>query len=175
MPGNANWLDKGLVNTPRSTRWSRSELTLGRSFGLHFDHGDDFFTALAEFCHENGVCQGYIPSFIAGFSEVHIVGTCDKLDDPQAPVWSKVHLTNVEAFGGGTLAYDEANNQVAPHIHVSVGLKALSATSHTSHLLAAKVRFLTDMLVIEVTSPGMHRTREPALYDVPLLQFVPGQ
>ena len=147
------------------------ELTLGRSFGVNFDHGDDFFTALADFCRDNGVRQGYIPSFIAGFSEVDIVGACDKLDDPQAPVWTKVHLTNVEAFGGGTLAYDDARNEVAPHIHVSVGLKALSAAGHTSHLLGAKVQFLTEMLVIEVTSPAMHRTREAALYDVPLLRF----
>ena len=149
------------------------ELTLGRSFGVTFDHGEDFFTALTEFCQQNKVCHGYIPSFIAGFSEVQIVGACEKLDDPQAPVWSKVHLTNVEAFGGGTLAYEEAGGRVAPHIHVSVGLKEHSATGHTSHLLGAKVQFLTEMLVIEVTNPPMHRTPDPDLYDVPLLQFVP--
>ena len=149
------------------------ELTLGRSFGVTFDHGEDFFTALTEFCQQNNVRHGYIPSFIAGFSEVQIVGACEKLDDPQAPVWSKVHLTNVEAFGGGTLAYDEARGRVTPHIHVSVGLKEHSATGHTSHLLGAKVQFLTEMLVIEVTNPPMHRTPDPDLYDVPLLQFVP--
>jgi hypothetical protein len=88
------------------------ELTLGRSFAVAFDHGDDFFTALTEFCYHHGVRQGYIPGFIAGFSQVQIVGTCDKLDDPDAPVWTKVYLANVEAFGGGTLAYDPVNNQV---------------------------------------------------------------
>lgn len=147
------------------------ELTLGRSFAVVFDHGDDFFTALADFCHDNGVRQGYIPGFIAGFSQVQIVGTCDKLDDPNAPVWTKVHLTNVEAFGGGTLAWDETNQRVAPHIHVAVGLKEHSATGHTSHLLGAQVQFLTEMLVIEVNTPEMHRVRQPDLYDVPLLQF----
>lgn len=147
------------------------ELTLGRSFAVAFDHGDDFFTALTEFCKQHGVRQGYIPSFIAGFSQVQIVGTCDKLDDPNAPVWTKVHLTNVEAFGGGTLAYDPVNDQVAPHIHVAVGLKEHSATGHTSHLLGATVQFLTEMLVIEVAAPQMHRVRQPDLYDVPLLRF----
>lgn len=149
------------------------ELTLGRSFAVAFDHGDDFFTALTEFCQQHGVRQGYIPSFIAGFSQVQIVGTCDKLDDPNAPVWTKVHLTNVEAFGGGTLAYDPVNDQVAPHIHVAVGLKEHSATGHTSHLLGATVQFLTEMLVIEVASPQMHRVRQRDLYDVPLLRFEP--
>jgi len=119
------------------------------------------------------VRQGYIPGFIAGFSQVQIVGTCDKLDDPNAPVWTKVHLTNVEAFGGGTLAYDPTNNNVAPHIHVAVGLKEHSAIGHTSHLLGAQVQFLTEMLVIEVAAPQMHRVRQPDLYDVPLLRFDP--
>ena len=147
------------------------ELTLGRSFAVVFDHGDDFFTALTDFCQQNGVRQGYIPGFIAGFSEVQIVGTCDKLEDPNAPVWSKVHLTNVEALGGGTLAYDAVNDQVAPHIHVTVGLKEHGATGHTSHLLGATVQFLTEMLIIEVAAPRMHRVRQPDLYDVPLLLF----
>ena len=40
-----------------------------------------------------------------------------------------------------------------------------------NHLLGAKVQFLTKMLVIEITSPVMHRTREPTLYNVPLLNF----
>lgn len=149
------------------------DLTLGRTFGVTFDHGEDFFTALTEFCRTNNVRQGYIPSFIAGFAEVDIVGTCDKLDDPAAPVWSKVHLTNVEAFGGGTLAYDPDTDQIQPHIHVAVGLKEHSATGYTSHLLAAQVLFLTEMLVIEVTNPTMHRERQPDLYDVPLLRFGP--
>src|SRR5205823_1393222 len=96
------------------------ELSLGRTFGVAFDHGEDFFTALTDFCRNNGVRQGYIPMFIAGFSEAEIVGTCRKLDDPQAPVWDSVHLTNVEAIGGGTLAYDDEADRDLPHVHVAV-------------------------------------------------------
>ena len=148
-----------------------SELTLGRSFGVAFDHGEDFFDALTDFCHTNNVRQGYIPMFIAGFSEAEIVGTCAKLDDPGAPVWSSVHLTNVEALGGGTLAYDPAEDRLQPHIHVTVGLKAHSAAGHTSHLQRARVQFLTEMLLIEVTTPDMRRRANPDLYNVPLLHF----
>ncbi|GAA2975608.1 PPC domain-containing DNA-binding protein [Actinokineospora diospyrosa] len=147
------------------------ELALGRSFAVTFDHGDDFFEALDQFCRDNNLRQGYIPGFIAGFADAQIVGTCDKLDDPQAPVWSQVHLTNAEAFGGGTLAWDPVEDRVAPHIHVSVGLKEHSATAHTSHLLGARVQFLTEMLVFEVVSPTMHRVRQPDLYNVPLLRL----
>jgi predicted DNA-binding protein with PD1-like motif len=147
------------------------ELTLGRSFGVAFDHGEDFVTALGDFCRANHVRQGYIPMFIAGFSEAEIVGTCTKLDDPKAPVWSSVYLTNVEALGGGTLAYDETEDRILPHIHVAVGLKQHSAAGHISHLQSARVQFLTEMLLVEVTTPDMRRHPNPDLYNVPLLQF----
>jgi predicted DNA-binding protein with PD1-like motif len=146
-------------------------LTIGRTIGVAFDHGEDFYTALAEACRSNGIRQGYIPMFIAGFAEARLVGTCDKLDDPQAPVWSAVHLTNIEALGGGTLAYDADQDTILPHIHISVGLKEHSATAHTSHLLGAKIQFLTEMIIVEVLTPHMHRRHDPGLYDVPLLHF----
>ena len=149
-----------------------SELTTGRIVGVTFDHGDDFFTCLSEACRSLGIRQGYIPVFIAGFSEARIVGTCDKLDDPGAPVWSSVHVTNIEALGGGTLAYDPDARSVSPHIHVTVGRKEQSADGLTSHLLSATVQFLTEMVIVEVISPEMLRKRAPHLHDVPLLQFV---
>jgi predicted DNA-binding protein with PD1-like motif len=148
-----------------------SELTLGRTFGVTFDYGEDFFSTLSEFCAANGVRHGYIPMFLAAFAEVDIVGACEKLADPEAPVWSKVQLSSVEAFGCGTLAYDAQQDTVLPHIHVAVGEKARSANGYASHLLGAQVQFTTEMIVVEVTSPTMTRPRNPALYDVPLLKF----
>ncbi|HET9117885.1 MAG TPA: DUF296 domain-containing protein [Pseudonocardiaceae bacterium] len=147
------------------------ELTPGRTFGIVFDHDDDFFDTLTAFCTINNVRQGYIPMFIAGFAEAEIVGTCEKLADPGAPVWSKVHLTNVEALGCGTLGYDPEAGRVLPHIHTSLGLKERSALGHTSHLFSARVQFLVEMLLVEITAPTMLRSQEPALYDVPLLRF----
>ncbi|MFE5753814.1 hypothetical protein ACFQ7I_08945 [Streptomyces massasporeus] len=68
-------------------------------------------------------------------------------------------------------AHDPATGGILPHIHVSVGLKAQSADGRTSHLLSAKVQFLSELLIVEVTSPTMTRHRDPDLYDVPLLTF----
>lgn len=147
------------------------ELSTGRTLAVAFDHGEDFFPALAGFCRDHGIRHGYIPMFIAGFSEVEIVGACEKLQDPNAPVWSKVHLTNVEALGAGTLAHDPETDSVLPHIHVSVGEKERSADGHTSHLLTATVQFLVEMVIVEVTTPVMTRPRNQALYDVPTLTF----
>jgi hypothetical protein len=109
--------------------------------------------------------------FLAGFSHAGVVGTCDKPDDPGAPVWSRVHLSNVEALGCGTLAYDPEHERVLPHIHTSLGEKERSALGRTSHLLDATVQFLVEMLLVEVLAPTMTRPRNPNLYDVPLLTF----
>ncbi|MGH3859327.1 hypothetical protein [Actinokineospora sp.] len=42
------------------------DLTLGRTFGVTFDHGEDFFTALAEFCRTNNVRSGSEVSQLCG-------------------------------------------------------------------------------------------------------------
>ena len=147
------------------------ELTTGRTFGVRFDAGESFFPALEELCRSNGIRCGYIPMFLAAFAEANIVGTCDRLDDPAAPVWSKVHLANAEALGCGTIAYDEREGRIVPHVHTTLGLKEHSATGYTSHLLAARVQFLVEMIMVEVTSPAMTRPPNPGLYDVPLLTF----
>lgn len=147
------------------------ELIIGRTFGVTFDHGEDFFPALASFCEQNGVRQGYIPMFIAGFAEAEIVGACERIENPEAPVWSKVYLTGVEAMGCGTLAYDEEGSQVLPHIHTTLGDKARSATAYTSHLLSARVQFLVEMTILEVVSPIMMRVAESTLFGVPILKL----
>jgi predicted DNA-binding protein with PD1-like motif len=148
-----------------------AELTIGRTFGVVFEPGEDFFPTLSEFCKVNDVQQGYIPMFLAAFAEVEIVGACDKLENPDAPVWSKVHLTNVEAVGGGTIAYDANRHEIMPHVHTTIGEKARSATAYTSHLLAARVQFLVEMILVEVTSPEMTRRTSQDMFNVPILRF----
>ncbi|HUZ25149.1 MAG TPA: DUF296 domain-containing protein [Streptosporangiaceae bacterium] len=148
-----------------------SELTTGRTFGLRLDPGESFFPALEEFCHGQGIRHGYIPMFLAAFADADIVGACDKLEDPAAPVWSKVHLTNAEALGCGTIATDQDTGQLLPHVHTTLGLKERSATGYTSHLLAARIQFLAELILVEVTAPAMTRPADPAMYDVPRLTF----
>jgi hypothetical protein len=67
---------------------------------------------------------------------------------------------DVEALGGGTLAWDEVTKSVAPHIRLSVGLKEHSATAHTSHLIGATVQFLTEMIIVEVAEPSLRREKQ---------------
>jgi predicted DNA-binding protein with PD1-like motif len=157
---------KGVDRVPRT-----ASLRVGRTIGVAFDHREDFFAALEQVCRDEDIRYGYIPMFLAGFSGVDVVGTCDRISDPDAPLWSKVHLETVEALGCGTIAFDRAEDRIVPHVHVSVGLKGHSATAHTSHLVAATVQFLTELLLVEVLAPEMNRPRQPALYDVPLLTF----
>jgi predicted DNA-binding protein with PD1-like motif len=147
-------------------------LTLGRTFSVIFDHGKDSFAELNEFCLINNVKQGYIPVFTAGLSEVELVGTCEQVEDKNAPIWSKVYLENVEAVGAGTLAFDEETGQISPHIHISVGRKTDLALARMSHLLGGKVLFLTEMIVVEVTHPHFRRIKNPSLYNIGLLSFL---
>jgi predicted DNA-binding protein with PD1-like motif len=147
------------------------ELTTGRTFGIRFDPGEEFFPTLDGFCRQNGIRYGYVPMFLAAFAEADIVGTCDKLEDPAAPVWSKVHLTNAEALGCGTIAYDQQAGHIVPHVHTTLGLKERSASGYTSHLISARVQFLVEMILVEVTAPALTRPADPGLYDVPRLVF----
>lgn len=147
------------------------ELKTGRYFGLNFDHGEDFFQTLGRFCRDNDVRQGYIPMFLAAFAETEIAGTCGRVDDPEAPVRSPVYLQKVEALGCGTFSYDPDKGEIVPHVHVTVGLKQYSAAAYSSHLMSAKVQYLTEMLIVEVDSPHMRRPVHADLYDVPLLTF----
>lgn len=148
------------------------ELKLGRTFGVTFEHQSDFFEELHNFCIENDIKQGYIPMFLAGLSEVELVGTCGKVEDRNAPVWSSIYLENVEALGCGTIAYDSVQQKISPHIHLSTGLKTHSATAHTSHLISAKVLFLVEMIIVEILEPDMRRVINPELYDIGLLRFI---
>lgn len=72
--------------------------------------------------------------------------------------------------GCGTIARGDADG-ILPHIHVGVGLKEHSARAHASHLLSARVLFVTEMLVVEVLALEMTRPEDHRLYDVPLLTF----
>jgi predicted DNA-binding protein with PD1-like motif len=133
--------------------------------------GESFFPTLSQFCRDNDVRCGYVPMFLAAFAEAEIVGACEKLADPNAPVWSKVHLENVEAFGGGTIAYDPETDDIKPHIHVALGEKSRSAHGYASHLLSAQVQFLVEMILTETISPAITRPANPDLYNVPVLTF----
>lgn len=147
------------------------ELKPGRHFGVNFDHGEDFFPALSRFCRENELRQGYIPMFLAAFHETEIAGTCARVEDPEAPVRLPVYLEKVEAMGCGTFSWDPERDDIVPHVHVTVGLKQLAAAAFSSHLIGAKIQYLTEMLVIEVDSPRMRRPVHADLWDVPLLTF----
>lgn len=149
------------------------ELKTGRSFGVNFDHGEDFFAGLSRFCRENEVRQGYIPMFLAAFARTEIAGTCQRVADPQEPVRLPVYLEKVEAMGVGTFSWDPDKQDVVPHVHVTVGLKHLAAAAYSSHLITAEVQYLTEMLVVEVVHPEMRRPVKTDLWDVPLLTFEP--
>ena len=148
-----------------------AELTTGRTFALAMDHGEDFFPTLEKFCADNSIRSGYIPTFLGAYRNVRLVGACGPLENPEAPVWDEVVVETVEMIGTGTLAWDQEADRLAPHVHVSTGLKAEEAHARTSHLLGAEVQFINELIVVEVTSPIMTRPRNAKMYDVPVWTF----
>ncbi|MFD3662873.1 PPC domain-containing DNA-binding protein [Streptomyces sp. NPDC058659] len=150
----------------------------GRQFVLALDHGEDFLEGLTQFCAEQDIRAGYIPTFVGGLRSARLVGSCEPLADPEAPLWEEITVEVLEALGGGTLAWDTEKDCLAPHIHVAAGIKGKSAEGRVSHLLGAKVQFICEIPIVEVVGdvegPAMTRRRRPELYDVPLLGFGTG-
>ncbi|WP_329453351.1 DUF296 domain-containing protein (plasmid) [Streptomyces sp. NBC_01724] len=149
-----------------------TELTMGRTFALAFDDGDDFVSELTGFCAQMGIRQAIIPMFLGGFRRVGLVGTSGPLQDPEAPVWDERVLHTVEAVGAATLAWGPESNSLAPHIHVAVGRKDLEAVGSVSHLLWAEVQFIQEMFLQEVTFPRLMRPK-CGPHAVPTLSFAP--
>ncbi|MFI6113298.1 PPC domain-containing DNA-binding protein [Kitasatospora sp. NPDC051164] len=155
-----------------------AQVHTGRQFMLALDHGEDFLEGLTQFCADRGIRAGYIPTFVGGLRSARLVGSCEPLADPEAPLWDEITVETLEALGGGTLAWDTEKDCLAPHIHVAAGIKGKSAEGRVSHLLGAKVQFICEIPIIEVTNaaegPALTRQRSAELYDVPLLGFGTG-
>lgn len=150
-----------------------SEFKIGRTFGIRFEHGKDFMTELEEFCSVNNVKQGYVPFFSGDFSKITIVGTCNKTENPEAPMLnSPAYFENVESFGCGTIAYDKETGKILPHFHISIGSRLSSATAHTSHFIDGKVQFLIEMVFVEVLFPSMERITNENVFNLKLLDFI---
>lgn len=149
-----------------------AELKPGRIFGLVIDHGEDFFEQLELFCKENNIKQGYIPSFVGGFRHAEIIGACQKVDNIDAPDFTRVYLEYTEAIGAGTITQNEKDNTTSFHIHVSMGLRAHSATAYTGHLLSGKVQYLSELLIYEILEPIMIKQKNKDVYNIPILNFI---
>ncbi len=152
-------------------------ITVGRQVMVVLEHGEDFYTGLAEACAKYDIQSGYIPSFVGGFRTARLVGDCKPLENPDAPLWVHVEVEHLEALGGGTLAWNAEDNQLAPHIHVAAGIKDASADGRVSHLLDATVQFICEIPVVEIIGtagePALTRSRDPHQFggEVPILGF----
>lgn len=150
-----------------------SELKQGRTFMVRFEHGKDFMEELKEFCRSNGVKQGYVPFFQGDFSEIFIVGSCSKSEDPAGPMLeSKAYFENVETFGCGTIAHAPENGSILPHFHISIGRRLNSASASTSHFISGTVQFLIELVIVEVLSPSIVRLTDESVYSLKLLDFI---
>jgi predicted DNA-binding protein with PD1-like motif len=155
-----------------------AQVHIGRTFVLALDDGEDLLEGLARFCADQGIRAGYIPSFVGGLRSARLVGSCEPLADPEAPLWDEITVETLEALGGGTLAWDTDMGCLAPHIHLAAGLKGHAAEGRVSHLIGATVQFICEIPIVEITNavavPTLTRRRSATWPDVPLLHFGTG-
>lgn len=148
-----------------------AEFKTGRTFCVAFEDGDEFFSSLSQFCKENGVKQGYVPVFLGAFRNAKVVGTCRKYDEELPMYEDYVDVEFVETIGGGTIAWDEEQQVVSPHVHLGIGKRLQSATGLTSHLLEGIVQFTMELVVVELIGPPITRVANPNLHNIKLLTF----
>jgi predicted DNA-binding protein with PD1-like motif len=148
-----------------------TELVGGRRFAVVLQPGDDILGALAEACAAHGIQQGYLPVFLGAFTEVSLIGTCQPIEDEDAPLKDSVRVTNVEGTGSGTIAWDADSQSVQIHVHVAIGMKARSAEGYAGHLLGGTVHYVTEIVVEEVLAPRFLRRPDPAAHDIANLVF----
>ncbi|WEH37852.1 DUF296 domain-containing protein (plasmid) [Streptomyces sp. AM 4-1-1] len=53
----------------------------GRQFVLALDHEEDLLDSLTQFCADQGIRAGYIPTFVGGLRSARLVGSCEPLAD----------------------------------------------------------------------------------------------
>ena len=139
-----------------------SELKQGRTFGFTMQDGREFFEQLQEFCKENNVKQAYIPIIQGGLSSATItkhVKDCKFGDAPQF-----MELKDVEVLtGSGTITFDEESGKISPHIHVSLAKMFQNQEGLGGCLKKGVVKYLIELLVIEIASPKMKRISKPEI------------
>jgi len=148
-----------------------SELTTGRTFAVAFGNGRDFFAELQDFCIQNEVQQGYIPFFIARFSNIELIRACPRDADAPGRPWPRTRFQEAQAVGAGTLARDDENDEIVPHIHLSIGPE-VRAPAYTGHLSRATVLFIAEMVIVEVVKPNLWRVAGPTQHGIGLLAFL---
>lgn len=112
------------------------EVTMGRSFILKFDHGDDFLEELKSFIKEKGIYAGTI-QFIGALKKAGVVVGPEKDELPPTPIWQKIEKAH-EVAGIGTIFWEKDEPKV--HIHASAG--------HNKDTIVACIRKETQVFIV---------------------------
>ncbi|MCL2108530.1 MAG: DUF296 domain-containing protein [Oscillospiraceae bacterium] len=151
-----------------------TQINPGRTFAATFEHGKDFFEELGNFCKNNNIRSAYIPMFLGALTDIVAVGTFGKVASPEKPMLATEHrifLENADVTGCGTIAFDEKTGEILPHIHINAGPRTSAGMAHTTHLFSATVQFTVEIIIVEVESPTLIRTKSD-LFGLGLLDFV---
>lgn len=112
------------------------EATIGRTFILKFEHGDDLLEELKSFIKEKEIYAGTI-QFIGALKKAVVVVGPEKDELPPTPIREKIKNAS-EVAGIGTIFWEEDEPKV--HIHASAG--------HDKDILVACIRKETEVFIV---------------------------
>ncbi|MFH1127582.1 MAG: DUF296 domain-containing protein [archaeon] len=112
------------------------QVTLGRTFIMKFDHGDDFLEELTKFIRQKKILAGTI-QFIGALKKAGVVVGPEKDELPVTPIWKQLEKPH-EIVGIGTIFWEEGEPKI--HIH--------SGTGHDKDVLVTCIRKDTEVFIV---------------------------
>ena len=145
-----------------------TEAMPGRTIIARLKPGEEIFGGIAKVMEKHDVKCGYIPVLLGGFKHARI-RSMSRSENPDKPQTIDIELDEpLEYHGCGTIARGR-DGKPAIHIHVS------AAKSHAApvagHLVSATVVLLTEIVIVEITSPALVRKLDPDCFEYEVLDF----
>ncbi|MDA3970930.1 MAG: DUF296 domain-containing protein [Desulfobulbaceae bacterium] len=119
--------------------------TMGRTFVVRFDHGDDFHGELLTLIKKENIRNGWFHC-IGGLLEADVVIGPKEATMPPEPIWQEVRSPR-ELLGTGSILRDE-HDEPKIHLHTSLGEHGTSMTVCTRK--STKVYLIVELYIIEI-------------------------
>lgn len=126
--------------------------TVGRTFVVRFDHGDDFHGELLTLIKKENIRNGWFHC-IGGLLEADVVIGPKEPTMPPEPIWQEVRSPR-ELLGTGSILWDE-HDEPKIHLHTSLGDHGTAMTVCTRK--GTKVYLIVELYIVEII--GFNATR----------------
>lgn len=124
--------------------------TIGRTFVVRFDEGDDFLAGLTEVVRTENIRHGWF-HVIGGLREADVVIGPKEPVMPPEPIWQEVRSPR-EVLGAGSIFWDD---EPKIHLHTSLGDHGQAMTVCTRE--KTKTYLILEVYIVEFTGISASR------------------